>query len=178
MVAAPSWYSLIDMSLTEFKSRDTIRKLWWLHDSFWHAALVREMGHEKASRFNLEATERVFRMLTIMLLREEIIRRPKSILDLMEIFKTVWKNAFFEDLYIHEPVEYRGDTAIWIGTRCHAYDSLKKANLLSGYECGCQALRNGVMKALRLKPIHEIKESLVKGDSRCVIELTFDKENR
>jgi hypothetical protein len=34
-------------------------------------------------------------------------------------------------------------------------------------------VRNGVMRALRLKPLHEIKESLVKGDGRCVIEITF-----
>jgi len=166
------------MKLNEFKSRDSIKKLWWLHDSFWHAALVKEMGAEKANRFNLEATEKVFRMLTIMLLREKIIRRPASIRDLMEIFKTVWKNAFFDDLYIDEPIEYRGNTAIWIGTQCHAFDSLKKADLLSGYECGCQALRNGVMKALRLEPSHEIKESLVRGDSRCVIELSLDPKGK
>jgi hypothetical protein len=50
--------------------------------------------------------------------------------------------------------------------------------MLEGYECGCQSLRNGVMKALRLKPLHDIKESLVRGDGRCVIEITFspDKE--
>jgi hypothetical protein len=42
-----------------------------------------------------------------------------------------------------------------------------------GYKCGCQALRNGVMKAMHLKPIHEIKESLIQGDGRCVITVTF-----
>ena len=73
----------------------------------------------------------------------------------------------------NEPIHYNGDTAIWIGSRCHVYDSLKKADLLEGYECGCQSLRNGVMKALRLKPLHDIKESLVRGDGRCVIEITF-----
>ncbi len=112
-------------------------------------------------------------MVTIMLLREGVIQRPNSIQDLMEIFKTVWRNIFFDGLYINEPIEYEGDTAIWVGTKCHAFDSLKRAELLSGYECGCQALRDGVMKALRLKPLHEIKENLVKGDDRCVIQLTF-----
>jgi hypothetical protein len=29
------------------------------------------------------------------------------------------------------------------------------------------------MKALRLKPLHCIKESLVKGQGRCVVETTF-----
>jgi hypothetical protein len=29
------------------------------------------------------------------------------------------------------------------------------------------------MKALRLKPIHGIRESLVKGDGRCVVTITF-----
>ena len=91
----------------------------------------------------------------------------------MSVFKAVWKNAFFDELYINEPIKYEGDTALWTGSRCHVYDFLRRANLLEGYECGCQALRNGVMKALRLKPVHEIKESLVKGDSRCLIEITF-----
>lgn len=166
------------MLLKEFRSKDTINKLWWLHDSFWHANLVKELGPERANRFNLEVSEKIFRMLTNMLLREKIIQRPNSIQDLMHIFKTVWKNAFFDDLYIDETIEYDGDSARWVGTRCHAFDSLKRADLLSGYECGCQALRNGVMKALRLKPVHEIKESLAKGDRRCVIELTFAKECR
>jgi hypothetical protein len=34
------------------------------------------------------------------------------------------------------------------------------------------------MKALRLKPLHEIRESLVRGDPRCLIHLTFVKEGR
>jgi len=112
-------------------------------------------------------------MITLTLLREKITQRPHSIQELMFVFKTVWKNAFFDELYINEPIAYDRDTAIWTGSQCHAYDSLSKATLLEGYECGCQALRNGVMKALRLKPIHEIKESLVKGDGRCVIKITF-----
>jgi hypothetical protein len=164
------------MSLQIFKSLDTIKRLWWLHDSFWHSALQKEMGDEAANRLNLEVSEKIFRMLTNMLLREGIVQRPKSIQDLMHIFKTVWKNAFFDDLYIDEPIEYEGNSATWTGTRCHAFDSLKRANMLSEYECGCQALRNGVMKALRLKPLHEIKESLVKGNGRCVIRLSFVKE--
>lgn len=166
------------MSLEEFGSKDSIRKLWWLHDSFWHAALIKEMGHDKANRINLEVSEKIFRMITNMLLREGIIQRPNSIQELMQIFKTVWKNAFFDDLYINEPAEYKGNTAVWVGTRCHAFDSLHRAGLLSGYECGCQALRNGVMKALRLKTLHEIKESLLKGDGRCVIQLTFVKQGK
>lgn len=166
------------MSLEEFRSKDTIKRLWWLHDSFWHAALVKEMGPERANRFNLEVSEKIFRMLTNMLLREGVIRRPNSIQELMQIFKTVWKNAFFDDLYIDEPIEYEGNTALWIGSQCHAFDSLKRADLLSGYECGCKALRNGVMKALRLKPLHDIKESLIKEDGRCVIQLTFAREGK
>ena len=117
-------------------------------------------------------------MMTIMLLRERIIQRPNDVRDLMQIFKTIWKNAFYDNLYIDEPIEYEGNSALWAGTQCHAFDSLKRADMLSGYECGCQALRNGVMKALRLKPIHEIKKNLVKGDDRCVIQLTFEKEDR
>ena len=161
------------MSIPEFTSNDTLKKLWWLHDSFWHAALIREWGPVKANRFNMEVSEKLFRMLTNTLLREKSIQRPDSIQDLMSIFKAVWKNAFFENLYVDDPIDYDGKSAIWTGTRCHAYDSLKRAGLLEGYECGCQALRNGVMKALRLEPLHEIMESLVNGDGRCVIKITF-----
>jgi hypothetical protein len=161
------------MSLPELSSKDALKKLWWLHDSFWHAAVVRELGVERANQLNLEVSEKISRMLTIMLLREKIIRRPLSIQELMGVFKVFWKNAFFDELYVNEPIEYGEETAIYAGTRCHAYSSLSKAGILDGYECGCQAVRNGVMKALRLNPLHEIKESLVKGDGRCVIRITF-----
>jgi hypothetical protein len=174
------WYNFLPvfiqaycMEIPEFTSIDTLRKLWWLHDSFWHAALVKEFGLERANQINLEVTEKLFRMMTNQLLREKVIHRPRSIQDLLFIFKVIWKNAFFDDLYINEPISYFEDTAVWIGSRCHVYDSLTKANMLDGYECGCQAVRNGVMKALRLKPLHEIKQSLVNGDGRCVIEITF-----
>lgn len=161
------------MSLPELSSKDALKKLWWLHDSFWHAAVVKELGVERANQLNLEVSEKISRMLTIMLLREKIIRRPLSIQELMGVFKVFWKNAFFDELYVNEPIEYGEETAIYAGTRCHAYSSLSKAGILDGYECGCQAVRNGVMKALRLNPLHEIKESLVKGDGRCVIRITF-----
>lgn len=157
----------------EFESRDTLKKLWWMHDSFWHASLVREMGNERANALNLEVSEKIFRMLTNNLLREKLIQRPRNIQDLMLILRHVWKNAFFDDLYVNEPVEYDGETAVWTGTRCHAYESLIRAGMLEGYTCGCRALRNGVMKALRLRPLHRIRESLVNGDERCVIEITF-----
>ena len=161
------------MLIPEFKSHETVNRLWWLHDSFWNAAVIRELGPEQANRLNLAVTERIFRMLTLMLLREKTITRPCSIQELMLVFKTVWNNAFFDGLYVNEPIIYKGDTAIWTGSRCHAYDSVNKANMLDGYECACPALRNRVMKALRLKPIHRIRESLVKGDGRCVVTITF-----
>ena len=161
------------MSIPEFQTRETLNRLWWLHDSFWHAAVVKALGSDCANRLNLEVTEKIFRMLTVRLLRERVIERPRSIEELMFVFKTVWKNAFFENLYIDDPIEYKGDTATWIGTRCHVYDSLRKANMQEGYQCGCHALRNGVVKALRIKPLHEIKESLLQGDGRCVVEVTF-----
>lgn len=161
------------MVLPELSSKDTLRKLWWLHDSFWHAAIVKELGVERANQLNLEVSEKISRMLAIILVREKIIQRPRSIQELMGVFKVFWKNAFFDELYVNEPIEYGKETAIYTGTRCHAYSSLSKAGMLDGYECGCQAVRNGVMKALRLKPLHEIKESLVKGDGRCVIRITF-----
>ena len=62
------------MDIPEFASIDTLRKLWWLHDSFWHAALVKELGFEQANRINLEAAERLFRMMTNQLLRPPTIR--------------------------------------------------------------------------------------------------------
>jgi len=39
-----------EMDIPEFPSVDTLRKLWWLHDSFWHAALVKELGFEQSMR--------------------------------------------------------------------------------------------------------------------------------
>ena len=48
--------------------------------------------------------------------------------------------------------------------------------MTKGYACGCQAIRKGVMKALRLKPIHSIEESLVNGDGRCVIKFSFEQK--
>jgi hypothetical protein len=161
------------MVLPELSSKDTLRKLWWLHDSFWHAAIVKELGVERANQLNLEVSEKISRMLAIILVREKIIRRPRSIQELMGVFKVFWKNAFFDDLYINEHIEYEGDTAVYTGMRCHAYTSLSKARMLEGYECACQAVRNGVFKALRLKPLHRIEESLVRGDGRCVIRITF-----
>jgi hypothetical protein len=161
------------MQQPEFHSRDTLKRLWWLHDSFWHAALVKSMGEEAANRLNLEVSEKIFRMLTNTLLREKLIQRPRSIQDLMRIFQVVWQNAFFDGLYVDEPIEFKGQKAIWTGRRCHAYESLQRAGMLEGYECGCKALRTGVMKALRLAPLHRIRENLVHGDGRCVIEVTF-----
>lgn len=166
------------IGIQKIESNDSIKNLWWLHDSFWHAAVVREFGHDRANQLNLEVGEKIFRMLTITLLREKIIRRPRSIQDLMAIFNTVWKSIFFDGFYVIGTVEYDGNTAVWTETRCHAYNSLTKADMLDGYECGCQAMRNGVMKVLRLKPIHEIKESLANGDKRCVIKTTFSPKNK
>ena len=161
------------MMIPQFKSKDMANKLWWLHDSYWHAEAVKVLGPSRAGRINLEVTEKIFRKLTTMLLREKVIARPRSILELMFVFKVVWKNAFFDDLYINEPITYEGNTALWTGTACHAYDSLKRAGMLEGYACGCQAVRNGVTKSLHIKPLHKIRESLVKGDGRCVIQITF-----
>lgn len=96
------------MEIPEFTSRDSLTKLWWLHDSFWHAALVKEFGLERATQINLEVAEKLFRMMTNQLLREKVIQRPRSIQDLLSIFKVVWKNAFFDNLYINEPIHYDG----------------------------------------------------------------------
>ena len=153
---------------------NTTKKLMWLHDSYWHATMVREFGEEKANQLNLEANERFFRKYTLLLLKSGEIQRPKSIEDLMEIFKLIWSKCFFDDLYINEPMTFSGNEATWIGHRCNAHESLSAAKMSAGYECGCKAIRNGAMKALRLKPIHSIEESLVNGDGRCVIKFSFE----
>ncbi|MFT5700144.1 MAG: hypothetical protein ACI8ZB_003015 [Desulforhopalus sp.] len=152
------------------------KKMWWLHDSYWHATVVREFGEEKANRINLEANERFFRKYTLLLLKSGEIKRPESIQDLMDIFKTIWGTCFFDDMYVNEPVTFEGDEATWIGCQCNAYDSLNAAKMTKGYACGCQAIRNGVMKALRLQPVHSIEESLINGDGRCVITFRFEKK--
>jgi hypothetical protein len=161
------------LNTTEEQLNNT-KKLWWLHDSYWHATMVREFGEEKASQLNLEANERFFRKMTLMLLKSGEIKRPQSIEDLMEIFKKVWATCFFDDMYVNEPMSFDGNEATWIGHECNANDSLRAAKMTSGYACGCQAIRNGVMKALKLKPLHSIEESLVNGDGRCVIKFSFE----
>lgn len=153
-----------------------VKKLWWLHDSYWHATVVRELGEDKANQINLEANERFFRKYTLMLLKSGEIQRPQSIEDLMGIFRAIWEECFFDEMYINEPVSFQGNEAIWVGRQCNAYDSLNRANMTKGYACGCQAIRNGVMKALRLKPLHSIEESLVNGDGRCVIKFSFEQK--
>jgi hypothetical protein len=150
------------------------KKLWWLHDSYWHATMVKEFGAEKANQLNLEANERFFRKYTLLLLRSGAIKRPESIEDLMEIFKTVWSTCFFDEMYVNEPITIKGNMATWTGHQCNAFDSLSAAKMTKGYACGCQAIRNGVMKALRLKPVHSIEKSLVHGDGRCVITFSFE----
>lgn len=161
--------------MTNFQEQlNTTKKLWWLHDSYWHATMVREFGVEKANQLNLEANERFFRKYTLMLLKSGTIQRPQSIEDLMKIFKTVWSTCFFDGMYINEPVTFEGQVATWTGHQCNAFDSISAAKMMKGYACGCQAIRNGVMKALRLKPVHSIEESLVNGDGRCVITFSFE----
>ena len=153
---------------------NTAKKLWWLHDSYWHATMVKEFGEDKANQLNLEVNEKFFRKYTLMLLKSGVIQRPESIEDLMDIFKTIWSTCFFDEMYINELMTFEGNVATWTGHQCNAYDSLNAAKMTKGYACGCQAIRNGVMKALRLKPIHSIEESLIDGDNRCVIKFSFD----
>lgn len=153
---------------------DQVKKFWWLHDSYWHATMIREFGEEKANQLNLEAAERFFRKYTLMMLKSGRFKRPESIEDLVVILKTVWADCFFDGMYIDEPITIEGNEATWIGSRCHAYDSLSAGKMTRGYSCGCQAIRNGVMKALRLKVKHSIKESLIGGDGRCVIKFAFE----
>lgn len=150
------------------------KKLWWLHDSYWHATAVKELGVEKANLLNLQAAERFFRSYTLMLLKEKRINRPQSIEDLVAIFRYVWKTCFFDELYIHDPIEIKGNEAIWTGKKCNAFKSLSAAGMTQGYACGCQSIRNGVMKALKLKPVHSIEKSLVAGDDCCVIRFSFE----
>ena len=159
---------------SKFKNIDGIKKLWWLHDSYWHATMVREFGAKKANQLNLEAAEKFFRKYTLMLLKTGEIKRPESIEDLVEIFRIVWATCFPDGMYLDAQIVFEGNTATWTGTRCHAYDSLSAAKMNKGYSCGCQAIRNGVMKALRVKPNHSIEESLINGDGRCVIRFVFE----
>lgn len=153
---------------------NTLKKLWWLHDSYWHATAVKELGPQKANELNLAAAERFFRSYTLMLLKEKRISRPQSIDDLIGIFRYIWKTCFFDELYIHEPITTKGQEATWIGKKCNAFNSLSAAKMTEGYACGCQSIRNGVMKALKLRPIHSIEKSLVQGDDCCVIRFSFE----
>lgn len=157
-----------------FNDIDSVKKLWWLHDSYWHATLVREFGVETANRLNLAAAEKFFRKYTLLLLKAGEIKRPESIEELVEIFRLVWATCFPDGMYLNEPISIEGNTATWFGSSCHAYESLRAAKMTDGYACGCQAIRNGVMKGLRLPPNHAIEESLIGGDGRCVIRFVFE----
>lgn len=158
----------------KFDDSDSVKKLWWLHDSYWHATVVQEFGVEKANELNLAAAEKFFRKYTLMLLKTGAINRPESIEDLVEIFRVVWATCFPDGMYLDEPITFSGNSATWTGSKCQAYDSLSAAKMNKGYACGCQAIRNGVMKALRLKPNHSIEQSLIGGDDRCVIRFVFE----
>ena len=92
-----------------------VKKLWWLHDSYWLATVIREFGEEKANGLNLEANERFFRKYTLILLKSGAIQRPQSIEDLMVIFKKIWEVCFYDDMYINEPVSFQGNEATWVG---------------------------------------------------------------
>jgi hypothetical protein len=166
------------MTTDDMNTVNEIKKLWWLHDSFWHAAAVRELGIEKANALNHEAVERFSRMLTLQLLKKGVIKRPESIQELMDIFKTYWKICFFDNMYIHEPVTFQDNTATWVGTECHAYESLHQGDMITDYACGCAAIREGIMKALRLEPVHSIDESLVRGNGRCVVKIQFKPKKK
>ncbi|WP_319543303.1 hypothetical protein [uncultured Pseudodesulfovibrio sp.] len=156
------------------KELNTTKQLWWLHDSYWHATMIRELGEERANQLNLEANERFFRKYTLMLLRSKAITRPTNIQELMDIFKRLWTDCFFDDLYVNDTITFEGNTATWTGCHCHAYDSLTNAKMTDNYACGCQAIRTGAMKALRLNPVHSIKKSLIRGDDHCVITTSFE----
>ncbi len=84
-----------------------------------------------------------------MLLESRTIQRPDSIEDLVVIFRKIWETCFIDDMYIHEPMVIEGSTATWTGSKCNAYESLTQAKLTKGYECGCQAIRNGIKNELR-----------------------------
>lgn len=159
---------------SKFNDINSVKKLWWLHDSYWHATVVKAFGAEKANELNLVAAEKFFRKYTLMLLKSGEIKRPESIDDLVEIFRVVWGTCFPDGMYLDAPITFDGNTAIWTGSTCHAYDSLRAAKMDENYACGCQAIRNGVMKALRLVPNHSIEESLIAGDGRCVIKFAFE----
>ncbi len=58
---------------------DNLKKMWWLHDSYWHATTVRELGVPHANKLNLEANEQFFRKYTLMLLKSGQISKPNNI---------------------------------------------------------------------------------------------------
>ena len=153
------------------------RTNWWLHDAHWFAVVARRCGMDAANDANLEAVERVARGAVLQLRRQGVIAPPATTEELTDLFRRLWDLFFPEGMYRESAFSLRDGEAVWTGTQCRAHEQIARAGLLAGYRCGCAGFRNGVAKGLGVAFRHEIRESLVAGDARCVVAYAVESED-
>jgi hypothetical protein len=150
---------------------DLVRRAWWLHDATWYAIVARRYGAGAAAEINLEAVEKAVRGFVLQLRRQGALRPPTTPEELCDTFFLMWRLLFPGGAYLDTGFTVTGDEAVWIGTECHAFDQVRRAGMVQGYQCGCRAIRDGFARGLGISLEHSIEESLVRGDPRCVIRL-------
>lgn len=149
---------------------------WWLHDAHWFAAVARLGGEEMANQANLAAIERAARGAALQLRRRGIMSAPRTMEELERVFRIMWWLFFPEGLYQSSVFTHTGDGGEWCGTECHAFEQVRRGGHLAHYQCGCRAFREGIRKALGADFDHEIVESLMAGDGRCVVRFTLHRK--
>ena len=152
------------------------RTNWWLHDAHWFAAVARTCGLDAANDANLEAVERVARGAVLQLRRQGTVVPPTTTQELTDLFRRLWDLFFPVGMYRESAFSLRDGEAVWTGTQCRAYEQIARAGLLAGYRCGCVGFRDGVARGLGVPFRHEIRESLVAGDPRCVVVYALGPE--
>ncbi len=155
-----------------------VQQNWWLHDAHWFSVVARLCGEDAANAANLEAIERAARGAALQLRRRGLVTTPRSMEELERVFRLMWRLFFPDGLYQGSAFTMTADGGEWSGTECHAFDQVRRGGHLSSYRCGCWAFREGVRKALRADFSHEIVESLVRGDARCVVRFTLHGKER
>lgn len=165
---------VFETGLSVEEERQFAQANWWLHDAHWFAAVAQRWGVEEANTINLQAIERAARGAVLQLRRQGVVAPPESLRDLERIFRTMWWLFFPGGMYQSGTFCYEEDEARYIGCECHAYEQVKRAGMLGSYRCGCAAFRDGVRKGLGARFEHEIAESLIGGQGRCVVRFRLE----
>lgn len=160
--------------LSPAEERDFAQTNWWLHDAHWYAAVAARWGAEEANSVNLQAVERAARGAVLQLRRRGLVAAPVTWAELERTFRLMWALFFPDGGYQSGTFHFEGDVGEWVATECHAYRQVKRAGLQNEYRCGCAAFRDGVRRGLGAAYEHEIVESLMRGDGRCVVRFRLE----